>query len=217
MSDLGRYKVPREVELGREVRMEQRRSANRTALFGILGVLVLCVCMSLGICGLAYGMQLGPFSPDGQFSFNLGAPPTPTRIVSSSRTPTAVPYGRPGRNDAGLRVTISSYQRPLAAEDIEIPNGQELVLVTVKLENSRTTGGPIKYSPENFALVSPEGDRFEPTIGGITTGENLQAGEIAPGETARGDLVFYIYSDIPDLELAWTSADGKTRLFQLTR
>lgn len=217
MSDLGRYKVPREVELGREVRMEQRRSANRTALFGVAGVLALCVCMALGLCGLAYGMQIGPFGPDGQLSSIFGSPPTPTRIVSSSRSPTAVPYGRPGRNDAGLRVTISSYQRPLPAEDIEIPDGQELVLVTIKLENSRTTGGPIKYAPENFALVSAEGDRFEPTIGGITTGENLQAGELAPGETARGDLIFYIYSDISDLDLAWTSADGKTRLLQLTR
>jgi len=45
----------------------------------------------------------------------------------------------------------------------------------------------------------------------------LKRGEIAPGKAARGDLIFYVYSDAKDLTLAWTSADGTTRLFKLTR
>lgn len=218
MADLGSYRVPREAQVGREVRMEQRRTANRTALFGIAGVLVLCVCMTLGICGLSFGLGIGPFAPGGQLSLNLGASAaTPTRAASNSKTPTAVPLSKTARNDAGLRVTVSAFQRPLPAEDIQIPSGQELVLVSVKLENTRTTGGPIKYSPENFVLVTPEGDRFQPNIGGITTGENLQAGELAPQKSVKGDLIYYIYSDVGELQMAWTSADGKTRLFQLSR
>lgn len=218
MSDLGSYRVPREAQVGREVRLEQRRTANRTALFGIGGILLLCVCMSLGVCGLSYGLGIGPFAPGGDLaSLFAGSPATPTRAAASSKTPTAVPFSRPGRNDAGLRVTVSSYQRPLPAEDIEIPAGQELVLVSIRLENSRTTGGPIKYSPENFVLVTPEGDRFSPNLEGITTGENLQAGELGPGKAIKGDLIYYIYSDVDELQLAWSSADGKTRLFQLSR
>jgi hypothetical protein len=216
MNDLGGYRVPREAEMGREVRFEQRRSANRTALFALGGILFLCACMTLGVCGLSFGLGLGPFSGNGlALNLSLGNP-TPTR-ASVSRTPTLVPYGRGGRSDAGLSVTVTAYQRPLPTEGIDIPDGQELVLVSVRLENTRTTGAPIKYDPADFALVSPEGDHFTANLEGITTGENLKAGEVAPGKSARGDLIFYIWSDVPDLQLAWTSADGKTRLFQIAR
>ena len=54
-------------------------------------------------------------------------------------------------------------------------------------------------------------------VGGITTGENLKPGEVAPGKTAKGDLIFYVYTDVPNLQLAWTAADGKTRLLQVSR
>lgn len=216
MNDLGSYRVPREAEVGREVRFEQRRSANRTALLAIGGIALLCVCMTLGICGLSFGLGLVPL---GDIALNLpfgAATPTP-RAPAASRTPTLVPYGRNARNDTGLRVTVTAYQRPLPAEDIKIPQDQELVLVTVKLDNSRTTGAPLKYDPNDFALVSPEGDHFAVNIGGIETGEDLKAGELKPGDSVKGDLIFYVYSDVPDLALAWNSADGKTRLFRLSR
>lgn len=216
MDDLGRYRIPREVSLGRQVRFEQRRNANRTALLAIGGVSLLCVCLLLGVCGLAFGLGVGPLG-EGNLAFALPIGGAPTRTPSASKTPTLVPYGRSARNDAGLSVTVSAYQRPLPAEDIEIPEGQELVLVTVRIENSRKTGAPLKYSPEDFALVTPEGEHFAVNIGGITTGENLQPGELAPGKAVRGDLIFYVYSDVSELQLAWTSADGKTRLFRLTR
>jgi len=216
MSDLGSYRVPREAEVGREVRFEQRRNANRTAMLAIGGVALLCVCLTLGICGLSFGLGL---VPGGDLGFNLpfaAATATP-RASAASRTPTLVPYGRGGRNDTGLRVTVTAFQRPLPAEDVEIPADQELVLVTVKLDNSRTTGAPLKYDPSEFALVSDEGDNFPVNIGGITTGEDLKPGELSAGKSVKGDLIFYVYSDVPDLSLAWTSADGKTRLFRLSR
>ncbi len=217
MDDLGSYRVPREAQLGREVRLEQRRSANRTALFAIGGIALLCVCLTLGLCGLWFGLGLGPLGQDVAFNLPFTQPTATPRAAAASRTPTLVPYGRGSRNDAGLRVTVTAYQRPLPAEDVEIPPDQELVLVSVRIENTRTTGAPLKYSPEEFALVSPEGDHFPANIGGITTGEDLKAGELSPGKSQRGDLIFYVYSDVPDLQLAWSSADGKTRLFRLTR
>ena len=45
----------------------------------------------------------------------------------------------------------------------------------------------------------------------------LGNGEIEAGKSVTGDVVFYVYSDIKDLMLAWTSADGATRLFNLKR
>jgi hypothetical protein len=216
MDDLGGYRVPREATMGREVRLEERRSANRNALLAVGGILLLCACATLGLCGLSFGLGLGPFSGS---DFTLAFPftePTPTR-ATANRTPTLVPYGRSARSDNGLLVTVTAYQRPLPTEGIEVPEGQELVLVTVRLENSRTTGAPLKYTPEEFALISPEGDHFNVNLEGITTGENLKASEVSPGKSARGDLIFYVWSDVPELQLAWTSADGKTRVFRLGR
>jgi hypothetical protein len=217
MDDLGSYRVPREAELGREVRLETRRSANRTALFAVGGIALMCVCLCFGLVLFATATGNNPLLQDG-FSINLGgAAPTATPRASARGTPTLVPYGRSVRSDNGLRVTVTAYQRPLPTEDVEIPEGQELVLVTVRIDNSRTTGAPLKFSPEDFALVSEEGDHFDVNIGGITTGENLAPGEVSPGQNKEGDLIFFVYSDVPDLQLAWTSADGKTRLFRLTR
>jgi len=217
MDDLGSYRVPREAEMGREVRLEQRRNVNRTALIAIGGILLLCVCLGLGVCGLVFGTGIVPLGGDTALNLSLGSDPTATPRASTSKTPTLVPYGKSGRSDNGLRVTVSAYQRPLPAQDVKIPDGQELVLVSVRIENSRTTGAPLKYSPDDFALVSPEGDHFAVNVSGITTGENLTAGELPPGKIAKGDLIFYVYSDVQDLQLAWTSADGKTRLYRLTR
>lgn len=221
MDDLGSYRVPREAELGREVRLDSRRMANRTALFAIGGVLLLCVCMCVGIGLLA--TQLGMIDRFGTIeiaglTINLfDTPATPTPRASAKGTPTLVPYGRSARSDNGLRVTVTAYQRPLPTEDVEIPDGQELVLVTIRIDNSRTTGAPLKFAPEDFALVSTEGDHFDINIGGITTGENLTAGELKPGENKKGDLIFFVYTDAPDLQLAWTAADGSTRMMRLTR
>lgn len=215
MDDLGKYRVPREAKVGREVRLDSRRTANQTALLAAGGILILCVCMCLGVALLA--SQSG-FNPLGGANVNLfGSPATPTVRASAKGTPTLVPFLKAGRSDNGLSVTITAYQRPLPTEDIEIPEGQELVLVTVRVTNTRTTGAPLKFTPEDFALISEEGDHFPVNMGGITTGENLVAGELKPGENKKGDLIFFVYSDVPDLLLAWTSADGKTRIFRLTR
>ncbi len=217
MDDLGSYKIPREAEVGREVRFETRRSANRTALFAIGGIAFLCVCLCVGVTALLTATGNNPLLTDG-LTINFGSPEsTPTPRASARGTPTLVPFNRAGKNDNGLQVTVTAWQRPLPTEDVEIPDGQELALVTVRIQNSRTTGAPLKFDPEDFALVSEVGDRFAVNIGGITTGENLKAGEVKPGEIKKGDLIFFVYSDVPDLQLAWTSADGKTRLFRLTR
>jgi hypothetical protein len=215
MPDYSQYGVPRPVEVGREVRIEQRRSANRAAIFAAAGVLVLCVCMVFAIVAAVYFLN-STRSGGGSTAINLPIFASATATPTETGLPTPVPYLRSGKDESGLRLTVTTYVRPLPAQDITIPAGQELALVTARLDNTRTTGGPIKYSSDDFALVSPEGDHFSPD-GGITTGSMLKQGEIEPGKSATGDLVFYVYSDVKDLELAWTSADGTTRMFKLTR
>ncbi|MGB8647483.1 MAG: DUF4352 domain-containing protein [Anaerolineae bacterium] len=209
MNDFSRNTLPRESPVGREVYMEQRASSNRAAIFAIAGLLVLCVCLCVGVSGVGYWYVSQNGSTTAFQVPSFGATATPTR----SPGPTAVPYKKSGKDNAGLRVTVTAYQRPLPAQGITVPDGQELVLVSLRIENTRTTGGPLQYSPSDFKLVSSNKDSFEPDAGTITTGTMLKKGEIAPGKTATGDLVFYVYTDDTDLQLTWTASDGATRLF----
>ncbi len=215
MNGFNNNMLPRESAIGREVYMERRASTNRAAIFAVAGLLVLCACLCIGVGGLTYYLrsQGGEISGLTLPSFGSSATATP----SKSPKATLVPYQKSVKDDSGLRVTVTTYQRPLPAQDVKIPSGQELVLVTVKIDNTRTTGGPLKFEPDDFKLVSPEGDSFSPDAGSITTGEMLKKGEVAAGKSAKGDIVYYVYSDIKELQLAWTSADGETRLFALGR
>lgn len=216
MDDLGSYRVPREAQVGREVLMESRRSANRTALFAVGGILFFCVCLCIGIAVLLPALGFNPVADLGTVTL-FGSEPTAVPRVVRGGEPTLVPFGKGVRSDNGQSVTVTAFQRPLPTEDVEIPEGQELVLVTVRINNVRTTGAPLKFDPEDFTLVTEEGDRYEVNIGGITTGENLVPGEVGPGESTKGDLIFFVYSDSPALQLAWTAADGKERFMQLER
>lgn len=204
-------------DYGYKVRSQQRRNANQTALLALGGIAFLCVCMCLGVFALTAVTGNNPVLTIDLGDGNPFAAATATPRAAVKGAPTLVPYGKGGKNDNGMRVTVTAYQRPLPTEDLEVPDGQELALVTVRIENTRASGAPIKFAPEDFALVTPDGERFDVNIGGITTGENLPAGELAAGKAVKGDLIFYVYSDVPVLQLAWTSADGKTRMYQLMR
>ncbi len=213
MNDFSKSTLPRETPMGREVLMEQRASSNRAAMFAIAGLVVLCVCLCVGVAGVFwYTGQTGQTA-----AFQLPSFASATATATRPAGPTAIPYQKSAKDDSGLRVTVTAYQRPLPAQDIDIPDGQELVLVSLKIENTRTSGGPLKYALGNFKLVAPNKDSFSPDNGSITTGEMLKSGEIAPGKSVKGDMVFYVYSDDEDLQMVWTSSDGSTRAFALGR
>jgi Domain of unknown function (DUF4352) len=216
MPDYSQYGVPRPVPIGRQLQIEKRRSTNLAAIFAVGGVLVLCACMVLGIGAALYFLN-STQSAGNSAGLSLPFVSRSTSTPAESASPTPVPFLRAGKDESGLRLAVTAYQRPLPAQGITIPDGQELALITVRLDNTRTTGGPIKYASTDLALVSPEGDHFTPDDGQITTGSMLGDGEIEPGKSVTGDVVFYVYTDIRDLSLAWTSADGATRLFSLTR
>ncbi len=214
MSDYSPYGIPRPVEVGREVRMGQRRANNRAVLFAIGGVLALCVCACIGIAGVAWATGL---VGGGNAALNLPSFSSPPTATPTSSGPTPVPFTKSAKSSDGLRLTVTAFQRPLPAQGIKIPSGQELVLVSLRIDNTRAGGGAINYSPDDFKLVSPEGDSFSPDTQGITTGEMLKAGSLEAGATTKGDLVFYIYSDVKNLQLEWTASDGSAIDFKLTR
>lgn len=215
MNDYSKSTLPRESPLGREVDFDSNPlQRNRALIFAGAGILVLCgvLCLALALLwSLSSGGQLAGLSLPSLSS----ATATPTK----SPKPTPVPYGKTTKDDSGLRVSATYYQRPLPVQDFKIPKGQELVLVTVKIDNTRVSGGPLPYSSDDFKLVSPDGDSFAADNGSITTNaeDMLRKGEVAPGKSAKGDIIFYVYSDVKELQLAWTSADGETRLFALKK
>jgi Domain of unknown function (DUF4352) len=216
MPDFSQYGVPRPVPVGRQIQIEERHPSNLAAIFAVGGVLVLCVCMVFGI-GAALFFLNSTQSAGNSTAINLPFVSVSTPTPAEPPPATPVPFLRAGKDESGLRLTVTAFQRPLPAQGISIPDGQELALITVRLDNTRTTGGPIKYAATDLALVTPEGDHFAPDEGQITTGSMLGEGEVEPGKSATGDVVFFVYRDIRDLMLAWTSADGATRLFSLTR
>src|SRR5690349_14663590 len=106
MDDLGSYRVPREAELGREVRIETRRSANRTALFAVGGIALLCVCMCVGLTVLALATGNNPLAG---VTIDLGLSATATPRASTKGESTLVLLGRQARSDNGLRVTVTAF------------------------------------------------------------------------------------------------------------
>ncbi len=213
MSDYSPYGIPRPVEVGREVRMGQRRANNRAVLFAIAGMLVLCVCACIGIATAAWATGL---VGGGNAALNLPSFSSPTSTPTPSG-PTPVPFSKSAKSSDGLRLTVTAFQRPLPAQGLKIPAGQELVLVSLRIDNTRAGGGAINFSPDDFRLVTPDGGPFAPDTQGITTGEMLKAGSLEAGASTKGDLVFYIYSDVQNLQLEWTASDGSTIDFKLTR
>lgn len=231
MRDYSRFPAPREAQTGRRLQIEERRRENRGLMYGLLGLAGMCIC--IGLAALVFMVPLFNGHPLIEIGASAAAPAaTPTRSSATrpgatattapratekpGSSPTAVPQGRSVTASNGLKVTVTSSQRPLPAEGITIPDGQELALVSVRVENTRASGTALKVKPQDFQLVSPNNEAFNPNVGGITTGEMLAATDVEPGKIIEGDMIFYVYSDIQDLSLAWKSSDG-TRLFSLQR
>ena len=85
MDDLGSYRVPREAQVGREVRMEERRSANRMVLFGVGGILFLCVCLCIGVALLLGSSGFNPLADVGTITLFGDAPTATPRAVARWR------------------------------------------------------------------------------------------------------------------------------------
>lgn len=225
MKDYSQFPAPREVPVGGSISSAPSRGPNRNLTFGLLGCAFLCLCVVIAAAAFTVtipgiGAPLISFDSISTASPNSSratATNTPRSSSSATGQPTPVPFSRSSTSSNGLKLTVTDWQRPLPAQGVKVPDGQELALASLRLENTQTTGTAIKLRPTDFYLITSESEQYNPTVGGITSGGTmLTTMDLKPGDIFEGDLIYYIRTDVTDLSLAWKSADG-VRLFSLQR
>lgn len=105
-----------------------------------------------------------------------------------------------GEDSVALTVAgAGSYEASCSWDCAE--EGREQYGVRVRIEN--TGARPYGYSPQDFLLEDLEGDESEPATDLIGVTGLLAAGELDPGVTVSGLLVFEIEQDPERLDLVW--------------
>ncbi len=179
---------------------------------GVALVLALCCCCLGLVIGLYFGKG-GAMLAD-TFATNvpsIGAPaPTPTLDKNAP-----VPAKKPGRMENGLELTVVGLQRPLKVQGtIQIPADQQLILVTVKIRNTQSTGAPLKVTASEFTLKGDGGLTYPPNPKTVTIPNLLTELNLAPGKETEAELIFQIAADDSGLRLQWKSGT-QTRVFLL--
>jgi len=117
--------------------------------------------------------------------------------------------------DNGLELTVVGLQRPLKVQGtVPIPADQQLVLVTVKIRNTQTSGAPLKVVAGEFTLKGDGGLTYPPNPKTVTIPNLLTELNLAPGKEAEAELIFQIAADDSGLKLIWKSGT-QTRTFLL--
>lgn len=222
MRDYSRFPAPREVPVGGPIETERRRRPpNRNLPYIVLGCALLCICAALAL-GAFYvplpGIGVPLISFDSGSGSNAPSPrasvtPTPRGTTTAGQA-TPVPFTRSVSAKNGLKVSVTYYQRPLPIQGVTVPDGQELAVASLHLENNGTATVSVK--PTDFYLVNADNEQYNPDKGGITTGTMLRAMDLKAGDIFEGDLVYFIRKDVGDLLLGWKSPDG-VKLFALAR
>lgn len=224
MKDYSRFPAPREVPVGEPITHERRRRPpNPNLTYIALGCALLCICAALGVGAFTLPLP-GVGAP--LISFDSGsapAAPTASARASTTATPrgstsggaaTPIPFARSVTAKNGLKVSVTYYQRPLPIQGVTVPEGQELAVVSLRLENTGT--GTLSLKPADFYLVTADNEQYNPDKGGLTTGTMLRAMDLKAGDTFEGDLVYFVRKDVGELLLGWKSSDG-VKLLALQR
>lgn len=129
----------------------------------------------------------------------------------------AIPVGNGAQEGGGIQATVLSMQRRQGSAALQVPAGQEAMLVSMRFSNTRNGGLPLTLKPTDFLLVSSQGDGRAPAFGFLTkAGQTLSAVDLAAGKTYEYDLIWYVPGASTDFWVAWKGSDGTTRLFALS-
>ena len=130
----------------------------------------------------------------------------------------AIPIGNGVQDNAGIEATVLSMQRRPSSAALQVPVGQEAILVSMRFLNTRSSGLALTLKPGDFLLVSSQGAGRAPTVGFLSkAAQTLPTVDLVPGKTYEYDMIWYVPSNSNDFWLAWKSSDGTTRLFALAR
>jgi hypothetical protein len=108
-------------------------------------------------------------------------------------TPTPAPTSLPGVGQrvesTGLVLTVNAVRKAIRAGTRSTPKpGQAFLIADVTLENTGTAAE--SYNPLQFAVQDADGLEYIASLAGAD--EALHAGELAPGKTASGEVIFEV-------------------------
>ncbi len=167
---------------------------------GLLLFLCLACCILLGV-GLWF---LDPGS-------SLVSTPIPGSDIGLSFEEPAFP-DESVVNEQKARLTILDVNRNAAIPDVQVGEGNELVIVTVELVNLGED--EISFNERDFTLRNPYDEEYDP-IAGVVDGA-LGRGSLPGGSGLEGRLVFEVVAGEFDLVLVWgVGADSEPRYIYL--
>ena len=141
-----------------------------------------------------------PLAPQPELAPAQSQAPTPT---PGPRLP--VPIGQPVlANDIGVELTVWDIQRNVQPINVQVPDGTEFVAVSVQLNNI-DAAAPQSYVIDSFYLQDDEDTVFTPNAE-ADNGRRLRNGEIPPGKSVEGDLLFHVPLGHTPLTLVWQAA-----------
>jgi hypothetical protein len=173
---------------------------------GIVLILLLCCC-----CGaLIAGIKISGVDVTQPLASLTGPSPTPTVDKSAP-----VPLKTKAVADNGLELTVTGVERPLKVEGtVKLPADQQLMLVSVRIRNTKKTGAAIKVTSADFKVKGDGGLVYtaNPTI--VTIPQLLTQVDLVAGASNDGELIFQIASNDTGLQMSW-KVGSATRIFSL--
>lgn len=74
------------------------------------------------------------------------------------------------------------------------------------------TAGTVGYAPTDFTMINQTGERYAPQPNAVSSEPLLGSGELSPGGTAEGVVVFQVPANAAGLVLAYAPAPSHTTL-----
>lgn len=88
----------------------------------------------------------------------------------------------------GMMLTVLGVEKSPGAEYDTPKSGNEYVIVTVKYENA--SDKDLSYNPYDFKILNSNGQKTDTAFSMLASDNQLNSGDLAPGGTITGDLVF---------------------------
>jgi hypothetical protein len=114
--------------------------------------------------------------------------PPPTGAPRSSAS-TSLPGVGHRVESPGIALTVNAVTKPLSAGALSAAKpGHTFLVVEATLENTGAANAP--YNPLQFTLQDADGLQYIAAL--VGTDKALHAGELAPGNTASGEVIFEV-------------------------
>ena len=118
-------------------------------------------------------------------------------------------------NEQKIKLTVREVYRNASLPTVPLGEGQELIIVTVELENLNEDED-VSYSEDDFLLLNSRERAYEPIPNALTIEEGaLGQDKLRAGTGMEGRLVFLVFANEPGLVLTWEGRDSAPRYIYL--